>query len=62
MGSYAIPNNKLKGEGRFLVIFTTKSLIFTAAGALLGTPIYLILSILGYKSIGLIIIAILAII
>ena len=56
MGSYAIPNNKLKGEGRFLVIFTTKSLIFTAAGALLGTPIYLILSI------GLIIIAILAII
>lgn len=62
MGSYAIPNNKLKGEGRFLVIFTTKSLIFTAAGALLGTPIYLILSILGYKSIGLIIIAILALI
>ena len=53
MGSYAIPNNKLKGEGRFLVIFTTKSLIFTAVGALIGTPIY---------SIGLILIAILAII
>ncbi len=62
MGSYAIPNNKLKGEGRFLVIFTTKSLIFTAVGALIGTPIYLILSILGYKTIGLILIAILAII
>ena len=59
MGSYAIPNNKLKGEGRFLVIFTTKSLIFTAVGALIGTPIYLIL---GYKTIGLILIAILAII
>ena len=62
MGSYAIPNNKLRGEGRFLVIFTTGSLIFTAVGALIGTPIYLILSILGYKTIGLILIAILAII
>ena len=43
MGSYAIPNNKLKGEGRILLIFTTKSLIYTAIGALLGTPIYIIL-------------------
>ena len=57
MGSYAIPNNKLKGEGRILLIFTTKSLIYTAAGALLGTPIYIILSILGQKTIGMIIIA-----
>ena len=28
MGSYAIPNNKLKGEGRILLIFTTKSFVF----------------------------------
>ena len=62
MGSYAIPNNKLKGEGRFLLIFTTKSLIFTAAGALIGTPIYIILSILGQGTIGLIVIGIIAII
>ena len=27
MGSYWIPNNKLKGEGRILYIFTFKSLI-----------------------------------
>lgn len=61
MGSYAIPNNKLKGEGRILLIFTTKSLIYTAAGALLGTPIYIILSILGQKTIGMIIIALMAV-
>lgn len=62
MGSYAIPNNKLKGEGRFLLIFTTKSLIFTAVGGLLGTPIYIILSILGQKTIGLITVGIMAVI
>lgn len=61
MGSYAIPNNKLKGEGRILLIFTTKSLIYTAIGALLGTPIYVILSILGQKTIGMILIALMAI-
>lgn len=61
MGSYAIPNNKLKGEGRILLIFTTKSLIYTAIGALLGTPIYVILSILGQKTIGMILIALMAV-
>lgn len=62
MGSYAIPNNKLKGEGRFLLIFTTKSLIFTAVGALLGSPVYIILSILNQNTIGLIVVGIMAII
>ena len=61
MGSYPIPNNKLKGEGRFLLIFTTKSLIFTAAGAIIGTPLYIIMSILGKGGIGLIIVATLGI-
>jgi len=71
MGSYAIPNNKLKGEGRILFIFTIKSLIFTFVGGLLGVPIYLVLSVVeasgasssaifGPKAVGLLIIAILA--
>ncbi len=32
MGSYYIPSNKLKGESRILLIFTAKSLIYTAVG------------------------------
>lgn len=61
MGSYYIPSNKLKGEGRILYIFTTKSLIYTAAGALIGLIFYLIFSVIGIKMVGIIIMAALAI-
>lgn len=62
MGSYYIPSNKLKGEGRILYIFTTKSLIYTAAGGLIGLVFYLIFSILGLGTIGIIIMAALALV
>ena len=58
MGSYYIPSNNLKGESRILYIFTAKSLIFTAVGAMVGLIFYFIfgvllgISILGYISIG----------
>lgn len=60
MGSYYIPSNKLKGESRILYIFTTKSLIYTAVGALVGFIFYGIFSVIGLKSIGIIMMLILA--
>ncbi len=60
MGSYYIPSNKLKGESRILYIFTGKSLIYTAVGALIGLIFYAICAILGSKIAGVIIMAILA--
>ncbi len=35
MGTYNLPRNT-KGEGRILMIFSTKALIYTAIGAVLG--------------------------
>lgn len=61
MGSYYIPSNKLKGEGRILYIFTTKSLIYTAVGALIGLIFYLIFSAAGVKMVGIIVMAMLAV-
>ena len=52
MGSYWIPNNKLKGEGRILYIFTLKSLIATAIGAGIGFVFYYIFATIGMKKIG----------
>ena len=52
MGSYYIPSNKLKGEGRILYIFTTKSLIFTAVGAFIGLMFYVIFGMIGLKPVG----------
>ena len=52
MGSYYIPSNKLKGEGRFLYIFTTKGLIYTAVGAMIGFVFYLIFNSIGLKPLG----------
>jgi len=43
MGTYNIPRNT-KGEGRFLYIFSIKSLIYSVVGAGIGFPIYLILA------------------
>ena len=42
MGTYYIPRN-YKGETRFLYIFTVKSLISTAIGAVIGSIFLLIL-------------------
>ena len=43
MGTYNIPRN-VKGEGRILFIFSTKALIYTSVGGLLGLPFYFIFS------------------
>ena len=42
MGPYYIPRN-VNDEGRILFIFTGKSIIYTAIGAVIGTIFYLIL-------------------
>ena len=62
MGSYYIPSDKLKGEGRILYIFTTKSLIYTASGGLIGFLFYALFNALGVKTVGIIIMALLALI
>ncbi len=62
MGSYYIPSNKLKGESRILYIFTGKSLIYTAAGGLIGGIFYLIFGAIGMSTVGIIIMALLALI
>ena len=41
MGTYNIPRN-VKGEGRILFIFSTKSMIYSAIGAVVGLPFYFI--------------------
>lgn len=61
MGTYTIPRN-YKGETRLLYIFTTKSLITTAIGALLGSIFLLIFMALGMKMVGVIIMALFALI
>lgn len=43
MGTYTIPRN-LKGETRLLIIFSTKSLITTAAGLVVGLIFYAIIA------------------
>lgn len=61
MGTYNIPRN-VKGEGRILFIFSTKSLIYTAIGAMIGFPFYLLLSKLKITLIGIIVVAFFALI
>lgn len=61
MGTYTIPRN-YKGETRLLYIFTTKSLITTAIGALCGSVFLLIFMMLGMKMVGIIAMALFAII
>ena len=63
MGSYYIPNNSIKGEGRILYIFTPKSLIYTAIGAFIGLIFYFIFGVLlGLKPVGYIAMGVLALI
>lgn len=61
MGPYYIPRN-VKDEGRILFIFTGKSLIYTVIGAGIGIFFNLILSALGAGLIGMILIAVFALI
>lgn len=51
MGTYNLPRN-VKGEGRILFIFSTKSLITTCIGGAIGLIFYFIFSILKLKMVG----------
>lgn len=57
MNTYNIPRN-VKGEGRILMIFSTKALIYTFIGIGIGAIFYLIFSILQMGTIGFIIMGI----
>ena len=61
MGTYYLPRN-VKGEGRILFIFTSKSLIYAAVGGGIGFLFNLILSLFGLDLVGYIIMGILALI
>lgn len=61
MGTYYIPRN-YKGETRILYIFTVKSLITTAIGALVGSIFFLIFSAMAMKMVGIITMAVCALI
>ena len=58
---YYIPRNT-KGEGRILYIFSTKGLIYTGVGAGIGLIFYWLFSLIGLKTVGFVIILVLAII
>ena len=60
MGTYYIPRN-YKGETRLLYIFSIKSLITTVLGAIIGFIFYLIFAMLNLKLVGIIILAIFAV-
>ena len=61
MGTYYIPRN-YRGESRILYIFTVKSLITTAIGALLGSVFLLIFTAMGMQMVGAIIMGVFALI
>ncbi len=61
MGTYYLPRN-VKGEGRILFIFTTKSLIYTVVAAGIGLIFYFIFSALKMTMVGIVIVAIFALI
>ena len=61
MGTYNLPRN-VKGEGRILFIFTSKSLIYTVVAAGLGLIFYFIFSALKMTMVGIAIIAVFALI
>lgn len=61
MGTYYLPRN-VKGEGRILFIFTTKSLIYTVIGGGIGLLFYFIFSSLKMTMVGIACVAILALI
>ena len=51
MNSYNIPRN-VKGERRILYVFSTKALIYTFIGMVVGTLFHFIFSIFGMQSLG----------
>lgn len=61
MGIYNVPRD-VKGEGRILTIFSYKALIFTVIGLVIGLIFYSIFNSIGLKYVGLVILAIFAII
>lgn len=61
MGTYNLPRN-VKGEGRILIIFSTKGLITTCIGGAIGLIFYFIFSVLNLKMVGIIITLIFAVI
>lgn len=61
MGTYNVPRN-VKGEGRILFIFSTKSLIYTCIGGGIGLIFYLIFKILNLTMVGIVITLIFALI
>ena len=54
MGTYNLPRN-VKGEGRILFIFSTKSIITTSIAGGIGLIFYFIFNLIGLKMIGIII-------
>ena len=61
MGTYNLPRN-VKGEGRILFIFSTKSLVTTCVGGVVGLIFYFIFSIINLKTVGIVITLIFALI
>ena len=61
MGTYNIPRN-VKGEGRILFIFSTKSMIYSVIGVVLGLPLYFIFAMLKMNVVGIIATGIMALI
>ncbi len=56
MATYQIPRN-YRGESRILYIFTVKSLITTAVGAMLGSIFFLLFKSFGMDLVGIVIMA-----
>ena len=54
MGTYNLPRN-VKGEGRILFIFSTKSLITTTIGGMFGLIFYFIFYCIGLTMVGIVI-------
>ena len=50
MGTYRVPRNT-KGESRILVVFSTKALIYTIVGVVIGYMISLIMRLCGIEGI-----------
>lgn len=57
MGTYNLPRN-VKGEGRILYVFSTKALIYTFIGIVVGLPFYFIFKAMNMIMIGLIMVAV----
>lgn len=59
MGTYDLPRN-VKGEGRILFIFTTKSLIYTVVAAGIGLIFYFIFSLFNLTMVGIVFVVLFA--